>query len=370
MKRILLLLVAFGLFAKLFAQIPPSYYNNATGLQGSQLKTALYNIIKGHTDKGYDGLYACYVTTDALPNGKVWDMYSANATGTANYYYTNSSDNNDQCGNYNSEGDCYNREHTFCDSWLGASSPQRSDLFHVVPTDGWVNNKRGSYPHGKVGTVSYTSSNGSKLGASDASTGYSGTVFEPIDEFKGDFARMYFYVATRYENLIAGWVNNGSANLILNGTSYPAYKPWFLNLMYQWHLADTVSLKEIDRNNAIYGYQHNRNPYIDHPEYVGLVWGFTGIGFAETNSVNTSIKVFPNPASHSINLLTDEIDPSCPVTIVLHDISGHKVYEKTALWMDLSTLDIITFQAGVYFLDIHNQDFTINSKLKFIKTNE
>lgn len=370
MKKYLLLILTIGFFANLFAQIPPGYYNGASGLQGAQLKTALYNIIKGHTDKGYDGLYACYATTDDLPNGKVWDMYSANATGTANYYYTNSSDNTDQCGNYNSEGDCYNREHTFCDSWLGASSPQRSDLFHVVPTDGWVNNKRGSYPHGKVVTASYTSSNGSKLGASDASTGYSGTVFEPIDEFKGDFARMYFYVATRYENLIAGWSNNGSANLILNGTAYPAYKTWFLNLMYQWHLNDTVSLKEIDRNNAIFGFQHNRNPYIDHPEYVGLVWGFTGIGFADVKMVTAAIKVFPNPASHSIQLISEDIDASSTVCVALIDISGKIIFEKTANFHDLSTIDLSPYKAGIYFLDIHNQDFTINSKLKFIKTNE
>lgn len=266
-----------SLFFTIQSQIPPGYYDNAQGLSGAPLKTALYNIIKGHTDKGYDGLYACYLTTDNLPGNKVFDMYSVKADSTASYWYTNAANSSDQCGSYNSEADCYNREHSFCDSWLGESSPQRSDLFHVYPTDGYVNNRRGSYPHGKVGSVSWTSTNGSKLGNSDPSTGYTGVVFEPIDEYKGDFARSYFYVATRYENLIAGWVNNSGANQILAGNSYPAYKTWFLNLMIQWHTQDPVSQKEILRNEAVYAFQHNRNPYIDHPEWVYSVWGSTPV---------------------------------------------------------------------------------------------
>lgn len=269
----LLLGLFLGMIFTLQSQIPLGYYDNAAGLSGAPLKTALYNIIKGHTDKGYDGLYACYLTTDNLPGNKVFDMYSVKADSTATYWYTNASNSSDQCGNYNSEADCYNREHSFCDSWLGESSPQRSDLFHVYPTDGYVNNRRGSYPHGKVGTTTWTSSNGSKVGSSDPSTGYSGVVFEPIDVYKGDFARSYFYMATRYENLIAGWASNSGAGEILAGNSYPAYKAWFLNLMIQWHTQDPVSQKEILRNEAVYAFQHNRNPYIDHPEWVYLVWG-------------------------------------------------------------------------------------------------
>ena len=276
-KKITLLLGMFLFVQALFAQIPAGYYDAATGT-GATLKTQLYNIIKGHTDKGYSGLYACYTTTDNLPGNKVFDMYSVKADTTASYWFTNSANSADQCGgSYSGEGDCYNREHSFCDSWLGEASPQRSDLFHVYPTDGYVNNRRSSYPHGKVGSPSWTSTNGSKLGTSDASTGYTGTVFEPIDAFKGDFARSYFYIATRYENLIAGWVNNGSADQILAGNAYPAYQTWFLNLMIQWHNQDPVSQKEILRNEAVYAYQHNRNPYIDHPEWVSVVWGGTTV---------------------------------------------------------------------------------------------
>lgn len=270
MKKLNLLLLAF-IWLSVFGQAPSGYYNNAENKTQAALKTALAFIISaGAVDKGYDYLYTIYQTSDNLPSGKVWDMYSLKADGTADYYYTH---NSKTCGIYNSESDCYNREHTFCDSWLGAASPQRSDAHHILPTDGYVNNRRSSYPHGKVGSATWTSSNGSKLGNSDTSTGYSGTVFEPIDVFKGDFARMYFYVATRYESKIAGWANNGSANTILDGTSYPSYKSWFYNLMLEWHRMDPVSQKEIDRNNAIYVYQKNRNPFIDHPELAEYIWG-------------------------------------------------------------------------------------------------
>ncbi len=273
MKQHLILFSAFLLLSlSIFAQIPAGYYTAAEGKVDAALKTQLSAIISaGAVDKGYDGLYNIYPTSDNLPNGKVWDMYSLKADGTADYYFTHGTD---KCGSYTAEGNCYNREHMFCDSWIGKASPQRSDAHHLIPTDGYVNNRRSDYPHGKVGTVTWTSSNGSKLGNADPSTGYSGIVFEPIDEFKGDFARMYFYVATRYESKVTGWASNGSsANEILAGNTYPAFKPWFYTMLIQWSAQDPVSQKEINRNNAVYAAQKNRNPFIDHPELVEYIWG-------------------------------------------------------------------------------------------------
>jgi len=271
MNKFLLLSVQLFFSISLLAQIPAGYYSAAEGKTEAALKTQLASIISAnYDDNGYDGLYNIYKTSDNLPNGKVWDMYSLKSDGTANYYFTHVSD---KCGSYSGEGSCYNREHTFCDSWLGEASPQRSDAHHLIPTDGYVNNRRSNFPHGKVASATWTSSNGSKLGSSDPSTGYSGTVFEPIDEFKGDFARMYFYVATRYESKIAGWENNGSANDILAGNTYPAFEIWFYTLMLQWSNQDPVSPKEITRNNVIYTYQNNRNPYIDYPDLANYIWG-------------------------------------------------------------------------------------------------
>jgi len=246
------------------AQIPNGYYNTATGLTGAPLKTALYNIIKGHTERTYANLWTDFQLTDKKANGKVWDMYSDIPGGIPPYEYTFVSN---QCGNYSSEGDCYNREHSFPKSWFNDGTPMYTDLFHIVPTDGKVNGERSNDPFGKVNSPSWTSQNGSKVGP-NVYPGYTGTVFEPIDSFKGDFARNYFYMVTRYENLISGWVTD-----MLDNSTYPAFTVWAKNMLIEWNNLDPVSTKEINRNNAVYGIQHNRNPYIDHPEYVSLVWG-------------------------------------------------------------------------------------------------
>ncbi|MDP1726140.1 MAG: endonuclease [Bacteroidota bacterium] len=251
-----------------------TYYSAISTTQsGSALKTVLYNKILGHTVTAYgsgsSGLWATYPSTDPFYNGKVWDIYSTSVCGTSPYEFTFSTD---QCGSYSIEGDCYNREHSFPQSWFTSSSPMVSDMFHIYPTDGKVNGMRNNYPFGEVSSPTYTSLLGGKLG-SNTFAGYTGTVFEPVDEYKGDLARSYFYMATRYENLIAGWQGNGNANDVLAGNSFPAYDPWVINLMQKWHNQDPPGVKEINRNNAVYGYQVNRNPYIDSPQYVYKVWG-------------------------------------------------------------------------------------------------
>ncbi len=253
------------------SQIPDNYYQTAEGKAGYELKTALYNIIKGHTDIGYKGLWSAYPKTDIRSNGKVWDIYSDVPGSIPAYFYTFITD---QCGSYKDEGDCYNREHSFPKSWFNDSSPMYSDIFHIYPTDGKVNGMRGNYPYGETTSATWTSSNGCRLG-SCTFNGYTGVIFEPIDEYKGDLARSYFYMATRYENIIASWHNNSdNADAVLDGTSDHVFETWQLNLLLKWHTEDPVSIKEINRNDSIYYlYQHNRNPFIDHPEYANAIWG-------------------------------------------------------------------------------------------------
>ncbi|HRX32176.1 MAG TPA: endonuclease, partial [Tenuifilaceae bacterium] len=276
-------------FQILLGQIPSGYYDAAQGKSGAELKTALYNTIKDHTVISYSGLWTAYQNTDEKSSGKIWDMYSDIPGGTPPYEYTYSTD---QCGSYSSEGDCYNREHSFPKSWFNDASPMYSDLFHIYPTDGKVNGMRSNYIFGNVENVSWTSLNGSKLGTSTES-GATLTEFEPIDEYKGDFARTYFYMATRYENLIASWVGNAAdGDEILAGNSYPAYKDWYVQLLLRWHKEDPVSQKEIDRNNAVYNdYQHNRNPFIDHPEYAEEIWGTPTGSISFTSTPITSATV-------------------------------------------------------------------------------
>ncbi|WP_308367187.1 MULTISPECIES: endonuclease [unclassified Microbulbifer] len=252
------------------------YYDPAKGLSGYSLKTALYNIIRDHSVQSYSALWNFYAVNDLdyhyEQDGSILDIYSEKPTGSDSYNYTAVSD---QCGNYDSEGDCYNREHSFPRSWFGgAVSPMNTDVHHIFASDGYVNALRSSYPYGEVATTSAVSSNGSKLGSGQSSQGYTGTVFEPIDEFKGDVARAHFYMATRYQNVIAGWENYSIyGDAVLDGSSNQVFEDWALQLLIDWHYADPVSQWELDRNDAAQEFQGNRNPFVDHPEYVESIWG-------------------------------------------------------------------------------------------------
>lgn len=281
MKRYLFLL-SLLVFGFSFAQAPAEYYKSAEGLSGFQLKTALKNIIDDiddgnglpfHQDQGYRSLYDAYAsensgdTDDYYENdGTVLDMYSEVTNGSEAYNYQHFQN---QCGNYSNEGDCYNREHLVPQSTFNSASPMRNDYFHVVPSDGKVNGARGSYPFGEVSNPSYVSTNGSKRGV-NTFPGYSGVVFEPIDEFKGDIARSVLYFAIRYEDEFnSSWKTND----VLADNAQDFFVDWYINLLLSWHLNDPVSQKEIDRNDNGFQYQGNRNPLIDHPEFAYDIWG-------------------------------------------------------------------------------------------------
>ena len=103
--------------------------------------------------------------------------------------------------------------------------------------------------------------------------GYSGTVFEPDDEYKGDFARTYFYMAACYNDKISSWTSGEHGGKVMAGNNYPVFKTWVVELLMKWHRQDPVSEKETDRNDAVYAHQRNRNPFIDHPELADYIWG-------------------------------------------------------------------------------------------------
>ena len=254
---------------------PTGYYVTAQGLSGYALKTELYNIIKDHNAQGYSAIWNFYDSsardTYFENDNSILDMYSEKPNGSDSYNYAAVSD---QCGNYSGEGGCYNREHSFPKSWFGGTiEPMNSDVHHIYATDGYVNSKRSNFPFGEVASASFTSTNGSKLGSAASSLNYSGTVFEPIDEFKGDFARAYFYMATRYENVIGTWqTKTTSSNAVLNGSSNQVFESWVVAMLLNWHNSDPVSQMELDRNQAAFEFQGNRNPYIDHPEFVEMIW--------------------------------------------------------------------------------------------------
>lgn len=265
---------------------PAGYYSSANGKNTGNLRTALQSITSnGTTDVGYSGLWTAYATTDVDANGKIWDMYS-------NYHFTVGTN---QCGTYSKEGDCYNREHSSPQSWFNSASPMVSDLFNVYPTDGKVNGMRANYPYGEVGSATYTSENGCKLGTSSFA-GYTDIVFEPIDEYKGDFARTYFYMATRYASVCQSW--SSGANVVYG--SNLGFSTYAMNLFLKWSRQDPVSAKEIARNEAVYGIQNNRNPFIDNPGLEEYIWGNNTSGTFTSSGGSVTLPTITSPTSTSI----------------------------------------------------------------------
>ena len=260
MKRIAFLSFVISLFCtSIFAEAPAEYYTNAKGKSKEALKTALSSIISSNYEQwSYDKLYTIYAESDVTDEGKVWDMYST-CTWTPGQK---------KCGSYKNVCDCYNREHSIPQSWFNEKSPMKSDAFHVYPTDGKVNGQRSNYPFGECSGG--TNLGGKALGRLGSSTfsGYSGKVFEPDDQYKGDFARTYFYFVTRYQSQMSSMSGDSFAK-----NTYPSLSKWSIDLFLKWHRQDPVSQKEIDRNDAVYSFQQNRNPFIDHPELAEYIWG-------------------------------------------------------------------------------------------------
>lgn len=360
------LLTAFAA-ATIYAQAPANYYNNATGT-GYVLKSQLKTIISAnHSPLSYTpGLWNLYNSSD--PNNgfrdkyyenddSILDIYSEKPNGTE-YIFTPISD---QCGNYSSEGDCYNREHLIPQSYFDKQSPMVTDAFHIWPTDGKVNGQRGNLPFGIVNTPNYTSQNGTKRGSS-AVSGFSGTVVEPIDEFKGDIARAYFYFATRYEDFMDDFYTdhpNAEVRAMFDGSVDQVFDANFLDVLYQWHIQDPVSQREIDINDYIYQEQGNRNPYIDHPEYVTAVWFPELLDAPKFDLI--PFNIYPNPAKNNTVYLSSKEN----IEEILIFTTDGKLIRKinNPVFID-ETLQIDKLSSGLYLIKVKS-----NSKIaskKFI----
>ncbi len=269
--------------------IPTGYYDTAAGKACADLKNALkWRTLTGHTPKSYGDLWGQYLVSDVKPREvgtgstlTIWDIYSDNPTGPDPYNFipgNGAGGQQDAGGAANSEGILYNREHTVPLSWFGGNTSNNgpaTDYLHLYPTDKFVNAQRSNFIYGEV-AAGTTYLNGGKLGA-NGFAGLSGTAFEPIDAYKGDVARSFLYFVTRYQDNMPGWDGGTNGGQAFDPTLYPSVDTPYLKLMLKWHNQDPVSQKEIDRNNAAFVYQGNRNPYIDHPEYADQVWNFACI---------------------------------------------------------------------------------------------
>lgn len=345
-----LLYIALG-----WAQPPAGYYDPAQGLSGYALKSALSQIITdSHNPQAYSTHWSFFEVADVLPNGKVWDIY-ANCNFT---FGTPTNGGNQDVGTGgNTECEFFNREHTFPTSWFGNTEPLRSDIIQILPVDKKVNNERGNLPYAMVGTTAYLSTNGSKRGNS-ATAGVTGQVFEVIDEYKGDIARIFFYIATRYENDIAAWQTlNPDGDKMLDGSSQRVFEQWALDLLYQWHLQDPVSDKEIARNNLTYTYQNNRNPFVDNPQWVQQIWSNS---LSVTPSVFSEVAVYPNPSRGAITITgVDQVDE-----IQLIHVNGQLMMQVKNPSISERQIELQQLPSGFFILRL--QQGTVSSTHKLI----
>ena len=338
MKRLYIFLTLIIAAVVLNAQ-PQGYYNGTEGLTGNALKTKLHTIIKNDDHVSYSGLWSAYQQTDKKPNGKVWDIYSDVPNGTPPYQFTFGSD---QCGNYSGEGDCYNREHLWAQSWTNDDSKHKTDLHHVYPTDGYVNNRRSNYAFGEVNNASWTSRNGGKLGNNSVS-GYSGTVFEPIDEYKGDIARALMYVSVRYYQEDNSWSTSDMTNKSV-------IKDWAMRMLLRWHEEDPVDDKEINRNNAVYNIQRNRNPFVDYPELANMIWD--PYWSVDENEYTVLVNVWPNPATSTVNIKGENLE-----AVYMYNSIGQLVLTLDVTNADeQSVIDVSGFNSGIYFMNVISQN--------------
>lgn len=358
MKKTITLLLLF-IATALVAQIPAGYYSTATG-SGYTLKTQLHNIIKVSTDRGYSGLYTTYLTSDVDSfyenDGTMLDMYTENPTGPECAFTYGVGQDDGTLGN--NECERYNREHLIPQSVFNATLPMYSDAHFVVPADKFVNAQRGDLPFGVVASANWTGTNGTKRGSnrnSDYSAGYSGIVFEPIDEFKGDIARCLLYFATRYEDVVTGY-----SYVMFDGTSTRVFAQPFLNILLTWNALDPVSPKEIARNNAIgtNARQKNRNPFIDNNAYVTSIWG-NPLGVTNFELIQAA-QLYPNPSnSNAVTIFSTAVLDEIQIV----NASGQLVQEIKNPSAEQNKYHIEQLPSGFYLVKLRSGSDTVSKKL-------
>jgi endonuclease I len=284
--------------------IPAGFYDTTMGKSCADLKSALKwrtsTAVNASpiTPRSYGDLWIQYLISDVKPRevgsgsaNVIWDIYSDNPTGPDPYNFTpgpvSGGGQQDNGTNAATEGILYNREHTVPLDWFDGNTSNdgpATDYYHILPTDKWVNALRSSFIYGEVTNPTTTSLNGSKLGP-NAFAGLTGTAFEPINEYKGDVARAFLYFVTRYEASMTSFSGGTEGTKAFEPNAFPSVDIPYLQLMLKWHSQDPVSQKELDRNEAGFGYQSNRNPFVDHPEYAGIIWNATcpGLGALPVN---------------------------------------------------------------------------------------
>lgn len=252
---------ATGISLPVESAIPAGFYNDLEGLSGQALKMAVYQADYQHTNLTYNGLWPAY---------EVADVFFYTEDMVVDYY-------NDQEFHFTGTGwspSGMNREHVCARSWWGStdsSTTPHNDLFQVLPSESSANSAKSNYPLGKAASATYANTR-MTVGPS-AVAGYTGQVFEPCDEYKGDFARIFLYVATIYYNAPWGSNTNVLPTVPFVQEEYPTIKDWILPVLLEWNAQDPVSQWEVTRNERAFSLQGNRNPFIDYPQLADHIWG-------------------------------------------------------------------------------------------------
>lgn len=239
------------------AQIPDGYYDSLKGKKGAELKTAVYNIIKDpnvlNYGSGNNSTWWGYYVTDKTDDGYCIDRYTPK----------------DEWNKFGSQGNVIggmNIEHSFPQSWWGGSNcTLKKDLYNIMPCESKINSAKSNYGMGEVTDVKKTN------GATKIGTGNGMQLWEPADEWKGDFARGFMYIVTAYQDYQNKWTSEGTKTLYNN--TYPTLKEWASKLYLKWARQDRPDDLEIKRNEAVSQIQGNRNPYVDFPNLMEYVWG-------------------------------------------------------------------------------------------------
>lgn len=319
-----------------------THYASLEGKAGAELFNALMALGQNHTKLSYDKIRADKIKIDII-NGNVVDIYS-NCSFVPNDYCGS--------GTYDGECYCYNREHLVPRSWWAKTTDYdtyalNSDLVHVFPTDYLANSQRGNNPLDNVVSNSWTNNAGARLGRSEHYGNV--TAFEVPDEYKGDVARVYFYVVTTYRNVQLNLANGGRQMFSFSG-GVSTFTSTARQLMLQWAEQDPISDKEIKRNNDIHNKQGNRNPFIDLPDLYRYLWGDkinqpyhlpTGLYLVE--ELNFSIE------TEGLNLT---ITTPSEQMVAIYDITGQVVYMQN---IDEAATTISLPRQGLYLVQVGKQ---------------
>jgi endonuclease I len=327
----LLILILFS--GSLMAQAPAGYYDGTEGLSGEELKAKLHDIIDNHQEYSYNDLRDFILRdTDEDPNNSnnVILLY----TGRSQAKSTFGGGAND-----------WNREHVWAKSHgdFGNTPPEGTDAHHIRPTDASVNSSRGNLDF----------DNGGSQHSEATGCYYDNNSWEPRDEVKGDVARMIFYMAVRYE----GGSGEEDLELADNTNSSPSGQPYHgkMSTLLQWNMEDPVDDFEMTRNNKIYSYQQNRNPFIDNPDWAEMIWGPNASASEELQS-----KVKLNKVGNTYQVTVDGINET--VLVSVYGLDGKQI---NSFESDSKQFEVALNKQGVFLVQFTYKGVSFTEKLIF-----